>query len=673
MNYQTQKMSKEELKIIINAVDEASATLQDVAKEIEGVEKESKKTATQSQKHFNGFLGFLKGAFVAGIVGVVAGIGAIGVASLDVAGQANQAQREIQGELGVTEAQAESLADTALEVFGNNFGESVIDAKNGIVEIRQQLGNLADDELQRVTENAFKLSDAFDVDIRESTNAVKALMQEFGLTAEEAQSMIASGFQKGLNSSDDFLDSIREYSNQFSEGGASADEFFNIMASGLGTGVLGTDKAGDLFKEFVVRIQDGSKLTAKSLDMIGINSDQMLRDLANGTKEPIDAFNEVQKALKATDDEARLMQAGVGLLGTQFEDLGASTVLAIDASTQAWDKEGESLAQINKRYESFGALASGAWRQVLVALEPVSGALLDFANELLPYLIEGIEWLTDTLTEMGENPAFQQFVKDTWQGLMNSFQFFADEILPFLVQRFNEFMVFFETELLPLIKSVWTIIATEILPLIFPIMRDVMAIIQALWPVVSFILSQVWTQFKTIINLIVNLLKNFLQILGGVMKIIAGFLTGDMSMIAEGFTQVWQGMADGVKTIFDGIIESVKNGVNGAVDVINNLIDKIPDKAGFFKPPKIPRFAKGGSFMTDGPMLMVVGDNPGGREQVDITPVSSPNINGPKENDKGGGGINIVFNFPNKPMMFNAESIDEFIKIIKPKLEKELN
>ncbi len=40
--------------------------------------------------------------------------------------------------------------------------------------------------------------------------------------------------------------------------------------------------------------------------------------------------------------------------------------------------------------------------------------------------------------------------------------------------------------------------------------------------------------------------------------------------------------------------------------------------------------AKGADFVTSGPQLMVVGDNPGGRERVQVTPMSSPNISGPQ-------------------------------------------
>jgi len=42
--------------------------------------------------------------------------------------------------------------------------------------------------------------------------------------------------------------------------------------------------------------------------------------------------------------------------------------------------------------------------------------------------------------------------------------------------------------------------------------------------------------------------------------------------------------------------------------------------------------ALGGDFITDGPELLLVGDNPGGQERVQVTPLSSPNVNGPQVN-----------------------------------------
>jgi len=40
--------------------------------------------------------------------------------------------------------------------------------------------------------------------------------------------------------------------------------------------------------------------------------------------------------------------------------------------------------------------------------------------------------------------------------------------------------------------------------------------------------------------------------------------------------------------------------------------------------------ATGADFVTSGPQLLIVGDNPGGKERVQVEPIGSPNINGPK-------------------------------------------
>lgn len=56
--------------------------------------------------------------------------------------------------------------------------------------------------------------------------------------------------------------------------------------------------------------------------------------------------------------------------------------------------------------------------------------------------------------------------------------------------------------------------------------------------------------------------------------------------------------------------------------------------AAFTAAGAVSAFANGGDFTTNGPQLIMVGDNPGGRERVQVTPESSPNINGPQGLDQ---------------------------------------
>ena len=73
-------------------------------------------------------------------------------------------------------------------------------------------------------------------------------------------------------------------------------------------------------------------------------------------------------------------------------------------------------------------------------------------------------------------------------------------------------------------------------------------------------------------------------------------------------------------------------------------------QSGLIAAQKPPTFARGGSFITDGPQQIIVGDNPGGAERVDITPLSSPNFDGPQ-------GSEVTVN-----IMGNVIGTEEFVR-----------
>jgi hypothetical protein len=314
--------------------------------------------------------------------GVVAGLGAAGAAAVDFAGDAAQAQRDLQAQLGLTEEATAALGPVAQEVFTNNWGDSIGDVYAMLGDAKQQLGELNNADLGRVTQGAAAIADTFDVDYGQVINSVKAIRDNFpGTTEAEALDLLAKGFQSGLNASGDLLDSVGEYSNQFGAVGASAEQYFGLMQSGLGAGVLGTDKIGDAWKEFNVRILDGSKTTAAALDQLGL--DTLLADLNAGKITGADAMGAIVEELGKVDEATR-RQAGVALLGTQFEDLGFNVdAFAGIAGTAFRDAEG-AVDSLNVKYGSMGDVLEGFKRQALVALEPLGSGLLEIANGAMP-------------------------------------------------------------------------------------------------------------------------------------------------------------------------------------------------------------------------------------------------------------------------------------------------
>lgn len=151
-----------------------------------------------------------------------------------------------------TNASAEDMAklrNVIETIYADNFGESAEDIADSISKIKQNLGDLSDEELINVTESAYALQDVFDYGVEESSRAVKAMMKNFNISDVEAYDYIARGAQNGLDYSGELLDNISEYSVQFAKMGLSASDMFTIFENGAESGAWNLDKIGDSVKE----------------------------------------------------------------------------------------------------------------------------------------------------------------------------------------------------------------------------------------------------------------------------------------------------------------------------------------------------------------------------------------------------------------------------------------
>ena len=100
---------------------------------------------------------------------------------------------------------------------------------------------------------------------------------------------------------------------------------------------------------------------------------------------------------------------------------------------------------------------------------------------------------------------------------------------------------------------------------------------------------------------------------------------------AEGIANIYTGATQALKRQgLPGILEGMAT-IAAGLGMIANIDKQIASIKSSDK------YAEGGDFVTTGPRMIMVGDNPGGREHVQVTPLSSPNISGPGS----GGSINI--------------------------------
>ena len=229
-------------------------------------------------------------------------------------------------------------------------------------------------------------------------------MEKFGLTSKQSFDFLAKGFQSGLDSSGDFLDTVGEYSNLMAESGASATEFFSLMESGLQGGNLGVDKSVDLFKEFQIRfLEGGDDMLASIQELTGDGWGMFVDEIKSGDETVAGVFELMTQKIGEIEDPIARNRIGVGLMGTQFEDLGASAVSNLDLSkTKMEDLTGaaEKAATVGV---SLGEQCENGMRGLLVGLQPV-------AEIFMPLLADGIKTVGDFFIEA--KPVFDEFAEN---------------------------------------------------------------------------------------------------------------------------------------------------------------------------------------------------------------------------------------------------------------------
>nr|DAH25630.1 MAG TPA: minor tail protein [Caudoviricetes sp.] len=275
-----------------------------------------------------------------------------------------KALNSLQAQAGLTADEMTKYKDVLEDVYKGNFGESQEEVANVLALIKQTTNETNPSKLKDMTENLFTLRDTYDYDFVETLRAVNMLMEQFGVTGEEAFNLIAQGSQKGLNKNGDLLDTINEYSVHYKQLGYNANEFFNSLENGSKAGTFSIDKLGDAMKEFGIRSKDTASSTQEGFALLGYGAKASADDIQKAkdevakleknlyyAKEEQKGFNdstseltkqknankiaEYSEALKtAKENLANLESAGKGTKGS-IEDLQARFAKGGDSAKSA--------------------------------------------------------------------------------------------------------------------------------------------------------------------------------------------------------------------------------------------------------------------------------------------------------------------------------------------------
>lgn len=246
-----------------------------VRPDVSGFESEAERPLNQATARLSERM---KLGFAAAGAAIGAALGK-GVADNLDAGKANA---KLAAQLNLSAKDAAKAGALAGSLFRDGYGENIDQVNEAIRRVVQDTGvRLGSTDFKPITQKVLGLAETFDQDLGGVTRAVGQMMRT-GLAkdANQALDIIAAGFQNGADKSEDFADTLNEYSTQFRDLGLSGAEATGIIVQGLKAGARDSDIVADALKELNIRVQDGT--AAEGLKQLRLNADQMAAAFGKG-------------------------------------------------------------------------------------------------------------------------------------------------------------------------------------------------------------------------------------------------------------------------------------------------------------------------------------------------------------------------------------------------------
>ena len=286
-------------------------------------------------------------------------------------------------------------AQSIKNVYANNFGENLSDVSDVMATVNQLLDETDTSKLEKLTERAILLRDSFDFDPEETLRTVQQMVQQWGISTEEAFNLIVQGAQNGLNKNGNLLDTINEYGPKFKKLGMSAQETFNMLSNGAKSGAFDVDKLGDSINELTIRLQDGT--ADEQLEKMGFNAADVAKKIGAGGDSAKQTYLDIMNTLSKMSDPIAQNAAGVALMGSMWEDTGGKSLMAMKDITGEIDKQRNAIEELNStQYNDLGSTIEGIKRDFLYNM---SGSM----DDLNSYLAENADEIKAELKPVAED------------------------------------------------------------------------------------------------------------------------------------------------------------------------------------------------------------------------------------------------------------------------------
>lgn len=372
---------------------------------------------------------------------VADGIRAAADAFKDLAVESDKAFNSFQAQTGASAEEMAAFEDQINDLYKNNFGEDMNDVADAMARVAQSSKETDPSKIKELAENAFILRDTFGFEIEESMRAVNMLMDQFGMSGEEAFNLIAQGAQNGLNKNGDLLDSINEYSVHYKQLGYTGEEFFNSLSNGTAAGTFSVDKLGDAMKEFGIRAKDSSESTAAAFSAIGVAAADNSKDIESVQKEISSLEKKLESATEKQDrlnlKSSELAKSGTEKHNKEIEKLN-DTITKLEknlkyAKMEQDDLSNSSTEKYNKEVEKLNSTISKLEKNLKYAKAEQAG-FTKKTSELTKQknadkIAEYTKQLEEAKNELQQLTTTQSNFNDSTKGIKN-----ADKIAEYTAQ-----------------------------------------------------------------------------------------------------------------------------------------------------------------------------------------------------------------------------------------------
>lgn len=308
----------------------------------------------------------------------------------------------------------EDLKGVAQDVFKSGVTDSIDEATDATVSMKQAFGDLNDSDLTKLTSQVMSLSQRTGTDVQENVRAAQQLMTNFGVDSKQAFDLLAAGYENGLNSSGDYLDTLTEYAPQFKQAGYDGKQMLDMLSAGAKNGAMNTDKTADAIKELGLKLNDQNTTVDTYFGSFSSGTQQMIQGLRDGKNTSAEVSAAIAKDLKNMTPEQQ--KTALTAMGTQFEDLGVKATSALLDAAGSSDKLKGGIDNVNGALdEAAQKTASQEWQG---ALNEMQAALLPIGTDILNALLPVLQILGELAQWFSNLPGLVKTFVESFGGLL---------------------------------------------------------------------------------------------------------------------------------------------------------------------------------------------------------------------------------------------------------------